>query len=177
MRFPGRVPAWLAGFLMLGLVSVATAAQSGVARADDPRMEPYFVWMIRCLGLYGLLTLLSGVALFIGACVLVCVTRRPAVLAAYLVFLPLPFLIGLAGALKGCVASFEVFARSGVEPKSSEILMGVTESLLTPMMALTVTFPSYLVIAFGLFIQVLLAKDRQGRHSASVGSVPERPRP
>ena len=59
-----------------------------------------------------LMALVSGLAIFGGACYLVA-TRRPlAALAAYLVLLPLPILIVVCGFLKGMWASLSVISAS-----------------------------------------------------------------
>jgi biopolymer transport protein ExbB len=106
------------------------------------------------------LTVLSGAALFVGACLVVSLARRPAVIAAYALFLLLPLLLGALGALKGCVSSFSVLAMSGTQIKQSQIFGGLAETLVLLFTALTVTLPSYLVIAVGLFVRTLAADGR-----------------
>ncbi len=162
MRFTRRGPALLAGLMIL-VAAAGARAESLVplAQANMPHpAEPYAVWIIRCLGLFGLLTLLSALALFLGACLVVVLARRPAVIAAYLVFLPLPLWFAAIAMLKSNVSAFSVLAVTGVQLKNSQICAGLAESIIPVLAALMATLPSYLVIAFGLFIRTLLANKR-----------------
>ncbi len=162
--------ALLAGLAMCAAAAEAVAQSPGLL-AQGPGPESYASWVIRCLGIFGLSTVLAGVAIFIGACLVVCLARRPAVIAAYLVFLLLPLLLGALGALRGCVSSFAVIAVSGVQLKQSQIFAGLSESLLFLLSALAITLPSYFVLAVGLFVRTLLADERpptDGRRAAAI---------
>ena len=92
--------ALLAGLAMCAAAAEAVAQSPGLL-AQGPGPESYASWVIRCLGIFGLSTVLAGVAIFIGACLVVCLAHRPAVIAAYLVFLLLPLLLGALGAFGG----------------------------------------------------------------------------
>jgi hypothetical protein len=145
---------------MFGAAAEAIAQVTGLpAKAQTPAGESFALWLLRSLGLTGFLTLLVGAAIFVGACLVVFRTRRPAVIASYLVFLLLPWLLAILGALKGSVASFPVIAAAGLELKQSQIFGGLAQVLLLLLVALVVTLPSYLVIAIGLFVRTL--RDRQ----------------
>ncbi len=133
--------------------------------------QNYLTWMLSALGpVYALLLPLSGFAVFVGACVVVAQSRRPAVIAAYLVFLLLPVLIGVFSSLDGFISGFGVIARGGATPKASEIASGISMGLFTSLVGLLVTFPSYFVFAFGLFIRTVQAgkSDTQPPISANV---------
>lgn len=141
-----------------------------LAQAQPPVPESFALWVVRCLGLFGFLALLIGVVIFVGACFVVARARRPAVIASYLVFLVLPLLLATLQVLKGNVASFSVLARTGAELTQSQINSGVAQSLLLPFVALTVTLPSYLVIAVGLFIRTLRADKQPTTHGRTAES-------
>jgi len=120
--------------------------------------QSFLSWMITSLGpFYALVIPLTGLAVFIGACVVVASSRRPAVVAAFLVFLPLPLMIGLIGTVHGFISSFQIIATAGATPKPSDIAAGISTGLFTTLVGLLVTFPSLLVLAFGLFFKTLSA--------------------
>ena len=165
MRLVQRGLAVLMGLSVLA-AAAGTSAQAVVGAAQGfpaPREEPYLVWFIRSLGLYGLLSLASGLAVFVGACAVVALARRPAVIASYLVFLLLPLLFAVTGAVQGTVSSFAVIARSDVVLKQSEIFAGIAEALVVVLSALTITLPSYFVVAIGLFVRTLQSPKGSGR--------------
>jgi len=116
-------------------------------------------WMFMSLGpFYGLLIPLVGFALFVGACCVVGLNRRSAVIAAFLVFLPLPLMIGLFASVQGLIASFSIIATAGATPKPSEMAVGISTALFATLVGLLATFPSYFVLAFGLFFRTLFEK-------------------
>jgi len=124
------------------------------------QQQSFLSWMFRAMGpLYGLLIPMAGLAIFAAACLVVASNRRPAVIAAFLVFLPLPLMIGLFGTLHGFISSFTVMATAGSTPKPSELAEGIAMGLFTAFVGLLVTFPSYFVLAFGLFLRTLTAKS------------------
>jgi ABC-type transport system involved in multi-copper enzyme maturation permease subunit len=160
----------LAGLAICCAATEALGQSPGLLAQGQPLVpKPYAIWVIESLGFLGLLTVLSGVAIFVGACLVVSLARRPAVIAAYSLFLLLPLLFGALGALKGCVSSFSVIAMSGAQIKQWQIFGGLAETLLLLVTALTVTLPSYLVIAIGLFVRTLAA----GRNPTTHGRMAE----
>lgn len=123
-----------------------------------PGGESMLTWMIRTLSFDGLLLLLLGVAIFAGACWVVRRSRRPAPIAAYLVFLPLPLIFACFGALKGNIASLSVMSFTGEVPSSADLSQGIAACLLPLLVALVVTCPSYFVVAFGLLARAMRAE-------------------
>jgi hypothetical protein len=120
-------------------------------------------WAFNALGpFYGLLIPAVGLAVFIGACVVVATSRRPAVIAAYLVFLPLPLLIGVFGSFHGFISSLSVMANSAVTPKAREVAQGLSMGLFTTLLGLLVTFPSFFVWALGSFFRTLFDNPAKG---------------
>ena len=66
MRCLGYKPNLLVGFAMCGAVTEAIAQSPALlAQVHSPVHESYMVWVIRSLGLFGLLTLLAGAAVFL----------------------------------------------------------------------------------------------------------------
>ena len=116
--------------------------------------------------------LLSAAAVFLGACLVVFLARRPAVIASYMVFLLLPLLLGALGALKSCVSSFSVIAIADIQLKQSEIFRGLSEALLLPLESLIVTLPSYLLLAVGLFVRTLRIGGGPTHHGGKAESPP-----
>ena len=172
----GRRLGSLIAFPLLDTATVAIAQLPCLlAQAHAPTAESYASWMFRSLGFFGFLSLLTGVAIFVGACLVVFVARRPAVIASYLVFLVLPLLLAAIGALKGNLASFVVLASADIEIKQSQIFAGLSETLLPLSCALTVTLPSFLVLAIGLFVRTLRANEAPTSHRHKTESEPANP--
>jgi hypothetical protein len=161
MQFARGTYVLLSGVAMLGVAAEAIAESAEpLPGALSPVPQNYAQWVIMSLGLPGVLMLLSAAGIFVGAWFVVFLGRRPAVIASYMVFLLLPLLLAAFGALKGCVSSFGVIALAHVKVEQWQIFMGLSEALILPMMALTATIPSYLVLAIGLFVRTLCAAEK-----------------
>jgi hypothetical protein len=161
MRYVRFKWAVLGALPLLGIAAEAVARASAVfPPATPPIQESYVAWLMRCLGTVGLLTLVTGAGVFLGACAVVFWARRPAVIASYLVFLLLPLLLGEIAAISAMVSVFGTLARSGAEASGSQILGSLAQVLVTPLSALIITAPSYLVVAIGLFVRTCVAGKR-----------------
>lgn len=131
------------------------------ADAGEPVVQQsYLAWMFMALGpLYGLVLPLSGFALFVGACLVVGLNRRPAVIASFLVFLPVPLLIGIFGSVHGMIASLSVVAASASEPEMGRWMAeGWATALFSTLVGFLVSAPAYAVLSLGLFLRTLAAK-------------------
>ena len=74
------------------LVWSSLATQANLA----PGQQSTLMWMIDAAGPFNLFLLVGlGFALFIGACAVVTLSRRPNLVAAYLVLLPMPLFAGI----------------------------------------------------------------------------------
>ena len=71
----------------------------------------------------------------------------------------MPTFIEVLGQLKGIVASLSVIALSGVQPSGQEWAGGFAESAVSMFLALLVTLPSYLVLAYGLLASTRGSSD------------------
>ncbi|MDB5344007.1 MAG: hypothetical protein JWP89_2384 [Schlesneria sp.] len=167
LRF--RLASFFVGLLFCGSVVLAQeathpdkhqAADHGDAHAVDAqefareelrshRQESYVGWMIRSMGLVGLLVLGAGFTCFVLTLFIVIRGQGPFACAALVFIVPIPFWLGLFGTLKGLIASLQVIAMSDAAIKASEISDGVASSLLNPMLGLVMMAPSYLVATLG----------------------------
>ena len=114
-------------------------------------------WVVGVLGtLSSIIVLISGLLIFGGACHLVVTKRRPAVLAAYLVLLPLPVLVAIFGEMKGMVSALTAIASSPeITVPTEHVAGGAAASLIAVLFAMLVSAPTYFVLAFGLLARTL----------------------
>lgn len=113
-------------------------------------------WMYESLGsVYCALILSTGLVVFLGACFLVLRRRRPAIVAAYLVFIPIPLLIGIFSAVHRFIIMHAVIANYNWEPTSQEVARGISVYLFPILAGFVVVAPSYLVVAVGLLVSLL----------------------
>ena len=129
------------------------------AQANAAAMPKTFIrWVYETLGREtAAAILLAGLAVFVAACIVVARSRRPAVIAACLVLLPLPLMIGLCRALASQISSLSVLsvAVPAIELSGPQIAAGVAAGLLPLLLALVVIWPSYLVLAIGLIVRAV----------------------
>ena len=132
-------------------------ATSAIVAQAIPPGTSFLAWMAGALNsLSSLMVLVSGLLMFGGACYLVATRRRPSVLAAYLVLLPLPVLIALCGWMNAMIASLTVIASSpNLIVTTADIAEGTAISLLGVLVALLVSAPTYFVLAIGLLVRTL----------------------
>jgi len=109
--------------LNLGRPILAQAIPPGVSN---------LAWALDALSsISAILAILAGVLIFCGASYLVFAKRRIAVIAAYLVVLPLPVMIALCGWMNGTISSLTVIAASpNLQLTTADIAGGVASSLL-----------------------------------------------
>lgn len=115
---------------------------------DRPR-ESFLGWMIRAMGPIGLLIPVAAFFGFVLALVVVIRGQGPFALAALVFLVPIPFLLGLLGAVYGMILSLQVIATSSVAPKPSELSDGIATALFTPLLGLVCMAPGYLVAVLG----------------------------
>jgi hypothetical protein len=110
--------------------------------------------------------LLLSMAAIIGfAITLIVVIRGRGTLAtaALLFAVPLPFVVGMFGALDGAAHSLVIISQSDMAPKSSEVAQGVSVVLITPMVGMFLMSPSYAVAMFGSLIRSFLEERSTGQ--------------
>jgi len=124
--------------------------------------ESYVHWLLRMLGpLWGFLIPLAGGVVFLGAFFVVLVSRKPRVIAAFFVFLPLPFILALFAAFSRQLASLSVLAASTANPTAAQWSEGLSAMIVPLLVAIHLTLPSYLLLSLGLLITTMIAARRQ----------------
>ncbi len=120
-------------------------------------------WTVSALGpLYLILLPLSGIVGFIFVCLLLSRGRGPMAAASILLFVHAPLMIGIFAAIQGMTSAYTVMAMSPSTPKPAEIAVGISMSLVAPMVAMLLMIPSYLVAALGTFIRAVKSNRRPG---------------
>jgi hypothetical protein len=76
---------------------------------------------------------------------------------ALALLVPIPTVFGFLGFLWGIFSSLSVIAASNVSLNPADVVMGLSESLVTPMLGLLLTLPSYLAAITVLFLRSLRA--------------------
>lgn len=115
----------------------------------EHRQESFLGWMIRSTGLIGMLVPVAGFFAFVLALIIVFRGQGPFAIATLVLVVPIPFLLGLLGAVYGMILSLQVIATSSVAPKPSELSDGIATALFTPLLGLVCMAPGYLVAMFG----------------------------
>ena len=116
-----------------------------------PAQTSILGWILSTMSFSSLFVILSGLALFAGACYLIATRQRPVVIASYLVLLPLPVLISICGWIKGSISSLMVIAASpDLQLTTPDIAGGLAAGLLEVFIALLISAPTYFVLAYGL---------------------------
>ena len=148
---------------------MSTSLATPVLAQAVPAQVTQLDWMLGTLGFSSLLVFVSALLIFGGACYLIATRRRPSVLAAYLVLLPLPVLISLCGVLKGNISSLMVIAASpDLTLTTADIAGGLADSLFGLFVALLISAPTYFVLAYGLLAGTL----RPPTDSAAPAAIP-----
>ncbi len=121
------------------------------------------------------LSFLAGVLIFCGACYLLKTKRRPAVLAAYLVLLPLPVLISFCGSLSGQVSSLSVIATTpNLNLTTADVAAAMADMLQGLLVSLLISAPTYFLLAFGLLARTLRSPGDSATPTPT-GFVPQMP--
>ncbi len=126
------------------------------------RSQNMLIWFVGALGWkYALFLPGSALLSFVLTAVLVIAGKGKTTGAAIAFVVALPFLIGLLGMFDGLISSFMVIAQSSSSPKPSEIAEGVATSIIAPMVAITLMFPSFILATVGLTIRSLKGDPKQ----------------
>ena len=135
----------------------ALISWTGMLFAQAPQRQSYLMWMYQSLGLfYSFVLPMSALLVVVGAVIVVFSARRPSVIAAYLVFLPLPILIGAYATVEGMIASYSVIASTTTAPQPADAGVGYSTALFSSLLGILLTFPSFFVLSIGLFIRTIL---------------------
>lgn len=136
-----------------GDAHAADGHEFAMAHVDHRPRESYLGWMIRCMGIVGLLIPVAGLFCFALTLIVVIRGQGPFAFAALALLVPIPFLLGLLGTLQGMILSLQVIAVSSIAPKPSEVSDGITTALFNPLLGLIFMTPSYLVATVGSVVR------------------------
>jgi hypothetical protein len=141
---------------------MATTVTSLLAQNPSLEGKSLFDLFIDRLGpLYGMGILFSGIGVFVGAWLVVSLSRRPAVIASYLLFVPIPLIIGAFWFLAQLWDFSAMWSLFNTPPKSSDIFATLEYSLYGPIYGLLFTLPAYFVTSIGLFVKIV--RNKQAR--------------
>jgi hypothetical protein len=117
-----------------------------------------FIWS--GLGyLYGPLLLVSAAVALLVTLLLVFRGRGPMAAAASVLVVNVPVLIGLFGFLEGMLQGFMVIANSTTSPRPSDVAVGVSTALVTPLAGIALSAPCYLVALIGTVVRSLRSHE------------------
>lgn len=135
--------------------------EAGMEDYPEIHRQSFLMWLISSLGWkYTLLLPASALASFVLTGVLVVAGKGKTSGAAMAFLVAIPFLIGLFGMFDGMLASFMVLAHSMTTPKPSDVAVGISTSIVTPLVGMFLMVPSYLLATAGLFIKSLQGEPK-----------------
>jgi hypothetical protein len=88
------------------------------------------MWGIQSIGIADIFVFVTGLIIFVGACYLIATKKKPSVIAAYLILLPLPVIISICGTIKGMISSLAVIASVDNLPTYFVLAFGLISSSL-----------------------------------------------
>ena len=127
-----------------------------VAVEAEMPSENFVTWLIGSLGWrYTFLLPFAALASFVLTAVLVIAGKGKTTGSAMAFIVAVPFLIGLFGMFDGLMASFMVMSTSTGVPKPSQVAMGISTSIVAPIVGMLLMVPSYLLATAGLTVRAL----------------------
>lgn len=119
----------------------------------EPAQQSFLVWTISALGPYVILLPLAGLVCFLLALIIVLRGKGPMAVAALLLTVHVPLLIGIFAAIQGAIASYSVIAMSDATIKPSEVAAGISTTLVAPLVGMLLMVPGYAIAVLGAFIR------------------------
>ena len=128
---------------------------------DEAQPQSLLAWFWTALGpMYLGLLPLAGLISFVLALVIVLRGRGGMSSTALLLVVPLPFLVGIFGAIHGLISSYSVIAAGGSTVKAAEVASGISLSLVAPLLGMLLMAPSYIVALVGSLVRSFAPPDR-----------------
>jgi hypothetical protein len=128
----------------------AVASTALFAQTNATQDESFLSWIVRSAGLFSLLTILVGVAVFVAMSIVVATARRRDDITAHHVFLLLPLAAGVIHAVGAAIASLRVFELQVMPFNALSAVAFVLSAVIEPLSeAIIVTVPSLLVFLIG----------------------------
>lgn len=132
----------------------------------EPVQQSLLGWVFSALGVpYVLLLPIAGLVCFLLAVVVVLRGKGPMAVAALILIVHVPLLIGVFAAVQGAIASYTVIAMSGASPKPAEVAAGISTALVAPLVGMLMMVPGYATAALGAFIRSF-SNHADERHKA-----------
>ncbi len=122
-------------------------------------------WMFTSLGAWGFLLPLAGLLSFVIALVIVRRGNGPMAVAALMLVVHVPFLMGGFAAIRGAIAGCSVIAMSPVGPRPAELALGISTSLFALLAGMLSMVPGYATAVLGAFLRSLRADATAGKSS------------
>ena len=124
---------------------------------EETRQVSYLTWMFQALGFqYAILLPLAGFVCFLLALIVVVRGKGPMAVAALMLIVHVPLLLGGFAAIQGAIASYSVVAMSATAPDPSEVAAGTSTALFASLVGMLLTIPGYATAACGAFIRSLM---------------------
>ncbi len=119
----------------------------------EPVQQSFLSWIIESISVpFTLLLLLSGIACFVTALILVRRSKGPMAAAALVLVVHIPLFIGVLAALFGVLHALRTIATS-TAPRPTDYAAGVSAVLFGPIAGIAMSAPGYAVAVIGAFLR------------------------
>lgn len=137
----------------------------------EPVRQSFLQWIFMALGLkYTLLLPLAAFVAFVLTLIVLLRGKGPMAAAALIFIVPMPFLIGIYGAIDGLISVYQVIAATAVQPKPSELAEGTSMALAAPMVGMLLMIPAYTLATVGSIVRSLMAGSERLSESRLAGN-------
>lgn len=133
----------------------------------EPVSVSFFGDLSHSVGGYGIIALLAGLAVLVGACLVVKLSRRPAVIAAYASFVLIPLLIGIYGWAEIQQDAY-YFVTIGEKIKIDQFAISQSHAWRALQLGLLASLPAFLVVAIGLLVRSIQAGRRPEKADSAI---------
>lgn len=121
---------------------------------DAPANISYLQWMYQSLGIpYAFLLPLVGLICFFLTLIIVLRGKGPMSVAALILVVHIPLLLGIFAGMQGMIASYQIAAMSQATPQPAQLAEGTSTALIAPMVGMLLVAPSYAMAAIGAIIR------------------------
>ncbi|HJT35378.1 MAG TPA: hypothetical protein VJ783_25355 [Pirellulales bacterium] len=128
----------------------------------EPVRQSFLQWILMALGLkYTLLLPFAAFIAFVLALIVLLRGKGPMAAAALFFIVPMPFLIGIYGAIEGLISIYQVIAAAAAQPKPSELAEGTSMALVAPMVGMLLMIPTYALATVGMTVRSLVASSER----------------
>ena len=119
-----------------------------------PANISYLQWMYQSLGVpYVFLLPLVGLICFILTLIIVLRGKGAMSVAALVLVVHAPLMLGIFAGIQGMIASYQIVAMSQATPQPAQLAEGTSTALFAPMVGMALVAPSYAMAAIGAIIR------------------------